>query len=217
MFDFNAARETMLDSQIRPSDVTDIKLQSAFRKIPREKFVPKARMALAYGDANIELGGGRWMLKPRDFAKMVDAADVQSDDIVLNIACGRGYSVAILAQLAETVVGLEVDAELVKKATERLDHCETTNAAVVQGDLKAGAVEHGPFNIIFVNGGVSCVSKHWFEQLANGGRLVVPVVDGPICRVKIYTKSGDSIGERIVFDAGVPLLPGFEREDAFAL
>jgi protein-L-isoaspartate(D-aspartate) O-methyltransferase len=77
MFDFNAARETMLDCQIRTADVTELRVQAAFRAVPREKFVPKAKMALAYGDANIDLGGGRWMMKPRDFGKMIEAADIK--------------------------------------------------------------------------------------------------------------------------------------------
>ena len=217
MFDFNAARETMLDCQIRTSDVTEFKVQAAFRAIPREKFVPKAKIALAYGDSNIDLGNGRWMSKPRDFAKMVDAADIQSTDIVLNIACGRGYSVAILAQLAETVVALESEDEFVEKATQMLDQCEITNAAVVKGDLKAGAGEHGPFDIIFVNGAVNDIPQAWFDQLSTNGKLIVPVMSGPICRVHIFTKSGNIIGERVVFDAGVPVLPGFEKEAAFAL
>ncbi len=113
MFDFTAARETMLDSQIRTNDVTDRRIQAAFRKIPRECFVPKAKIAMAYGDANVDLGGGRWMLRPRDFSKMVEAADIADTDIILDIACGRGYSVAIMAQLAETVVALEDGIETV--------------------------------------------------------------------------------------------------------
>lgn len=217
MFDYNAARETMLDCQIRTSDVTDLRLQSAFRKVPREKFVPKNKMALAYGDACIELGDGRWMMKPRDFAKMVDTADIGSTDIVLDIACGRGYSVAVLSHMAETVVALEASDDLVAKATERLNQCEITNAAVVKGDFKAGAGEHGPFDVIFVNGAVTQIPQAWIEQLANNGRLVVPVLEGRMCRVKIFTKSGDSIADRIAFDAGIPVLPGFEKEQEFVL
>lgn len=220
MFDFNAARETMLDSQIRTNDVTDARIQSAFREVPRECFVPKAKMALAYGDANVDLGEGRWMLRPRDFSKMVEFADIVETDVVLDIACGRGYSVAVMAQLAETVVALEETAEAVERATGLLDKCGVSNAAVVQGDLKAGAPEHGPFNVIFVNGAVSNVPQTWLDQLANGGRLVVAVSEGgsgSLCRVMVYTKSGDSVGERIVFDACLPVLPGFAPEQAFVL
>ncbi len=217
MFDFSAARETMLDSQIRTNDVTDRDVQAAFLKVPRECFVPKSKMALAYGDANVDLGNGRWMLRPRDFSKMIASAEILDTDVVLDIACGRGYSVAVMAQLAETVVALEETEEDVERATHLLEKCDVSNAAVVQGDLKAGAPEHGPFNVIFVNGAVSEVPQTWFDQLANGGRLVVALSEGAICRVAVYTKSGDSIGERIAFDANVPVLPGFEAKQSFVL
>jgi len=217
MFDFAAARETMLESQIRTNDVTDRRVQAAFLAVPRERFMPKTKQALAYGDTNVDLGEGRFMLRPRDFAKMIDAADVEATDIVLDIACGRGYSVAILAQLAETVVALEETDAAVEKATALLERCDVTNAAVVKGDLKAGAPEHGPFDVIFVNGAISSVPQTWLDQLANGGRLVAAVSEGPVCRVVVHTKSGDRVGERVVFDAAMPVLPGFERAQEFIL
>ncbi|PHR58300.1 MAG: protein-L-isoaspartate O-methyltransferase [Robiginitomaculum sp.] len=217
MFDFNAARVTMLDSQIRTNDVTDFAIQAAFRKIPRELFVPKSKMALAYGDANVDVGEGRWLIRPRDFSKMIDAADIAKTDVVLDIACGRGYSVAVMAELAETVVALEETDEAVERATSILERCGVTNAAVVKGELKAGAPEHGPFDVIFVNAAVSTVPQTWLDQLANGGRLLVAKAEGPLCRVMVFTKTGDKVGERIVFDAQIPTLPGFTPEQEFVL
>lgn len=217
MFDFAAARETMLDCQIRTNDVTDHDIQAAFRAVPRECFVPKSKTALAYSDVHIDLGEGRYMLRPRDFAKMLDAADIMGTDVVLNIGCGRGYSVAVLSRLAETVVALEQSEEAVRRATELLDRCGTNNAAVVQGDFRAGAPEHGPFDVIFVGGSVANVPRTWLDQLTNNGRLVVAVNDGPVSRIKVYKKSNDKVGERTAFDANIPALPGFEHKQIFAL
>lgn len=214
-FDFNAARETMVESQIRTADVTDLSLLSAFRKTPRERFVPAARMALAYGDAVIQYDEDRFLLRPRDFAKLAQAADIQSHEVVLDIACGRGYSTAVLAQVAETVVGLEADEERVDRATNLLTETDIMNAAVVKGDLKRGAPEHGPFDVIMVNGAVSEVPDAWFGQLANGGRLAVIVKNGPIGRATLFTKSGNAIGDRVVFDANAPYMPGFEPAPSF--
>lgn len=215
MFDFSAARNHMVESQIRTSDVTDLEVLGAFRAVAREDFVPKAQHALAYGDAHVDLGGGRTMIRPRDFAKMVQAADITPEDVVLDIACGRGYSTAILAHLGETVVGLEDTDEAVENATSHLVEADITNAAVVKGDLKAGAPEHGPFNVIFVNGAVAAVPKTWFDQLANDGRLVCLVQNGPVGRVCVYTKAGNSVGERVVFDASAPVLSGFAATPEF--
>ena len=215
MFDFKAARHHMVESQIRTSDVTDLKVIKAFRNFSRENFVPKIHRALAYGDAHIDLGSGRVMIRPRDFAKMVQAAKIVSSDIVLDIACGRGYSTAILAQLSDTVVGLESNEADVVRATDVLTDAEVTNAAVVQGKLTDGAAKHGPFDVIFVNGAIPEVPEIWTNQLAENGRLVCLIQSGPIGQVRVYKKINNIIGETIVFDASAPTIPGFEKEEVF--
>lgn len=216
MFDFTAAREHMIDCQIRTADVTDLTVLKAFRSVKREEFVPKSKSALAYSDANIELESDRIAMRPRDIAKLIQSADIKPTDIVLDIACGRGYSSAILSHLAETVIALEDSDERVEKATAALAEAGADNAVVVKGDIKAGAKEHGPFDVIFVNGAVGEVSKHWFDQLANEGRLVAIVLEDNIGRACVFTRSGDTIGDRIVFDAHVPALPGTSRPAEFA-
>jgi len=215
MTDFSAARDAMVESQIRTSDVTDLGILGAFRRTAREAFVPTARKALAYADCQVETDEGRIMLSPRDLSKLIQAADIDAQDVVLDIACGRGYSTAILAQLADTVIGLETDESAVARATELLVDADITNAAVVQGDLKSGAAEHGPFNVIFVGASLPSVHQSWFSQLTNGGRLVSIIQSGPVGRATVFTKSGDAIGETVAFDTSAPYLPGFKPADAF--
>ena len=215
MTDFSAARDAMVESQIRTSDVTDLAVLAAFRSTAREAFIPTARKALAYADCHVQTDEGRIMLSPRDLAKMIQAVDIEPGDVVLDLACGRGYSSAILAQLADTVVGLETDEAAVARATELLVEADISNAAVVQGDLKSGAAEHGPFNVIFIGGAVPAVHQPWFSQLANGGRIVCIVQNGPVGRVTVFTKSGDAVGQKVIFDTSAPHLPGFEPEAEF--
>jgi protein-L-isoaspartate(D-aspartate) O-methyltransferase len=149
-------------------------------------------------------------------AKLIHAADIRSSDVVLDIACGRGYSCALIARLAETVVGLEEDGSgFAAKATERLAEIGADNAVVVEGDLKAGAPKQGPFNVIIVGGAVAQPPKAWFDQLAEGGRLAVIEREGPVGRARIYTKARGAVGERSAFDADATLLPGFEPEPGF--
>lgn len=214
-FDYAQAREIMVESQIRTADVTEPEVLAAFRRTPRERFVPQSKMALAHGDAVVNYDDGRMLLRPRDFAKLIQAADIQPNEVVLDIACARGYSTAILAQIAETVVGLDTDEASVERATGLLTDIGILNAAIVQGDLKRGAAEHGPFDVIIVQGAVHSVPDAWLSQLANGGRLAVIIKDGPVGHATIYTKSGDVFGDQIKFDAHAPLLPGFEPEAAF--
>ena len=217
MFDYKAARDHMVESQIRTSDVTDLRVVKAFRTVARELFVPKSSKALAYADVNIELGDGRAVMKPRDISKLIQAADVKPTDIVLDVACGRGYSTAILAQLAETVIALEDTDERVEKATGNLAEIGADNAVVVKGDIKSGAREHGPFDVIFINGAVGEVQKVWLDQLANNGRLVTIVQNDHIGHACVFTKSGDTVGDRIEFDACAPILPETVKPKAFAL
>lgn len=214
-FDYSQAREIMVESQIRTSDVTDLDLLVAFRRTAREAFVPQNQMALAYADAQVEYPNGRTLLSPRDFAKLVQAADVKDSDVVLDLACARGYSTAILAQISDTVVGLETEEETVTRATDLLMAAGILNAAVVQGDLKRGAAEHGPFDVIIVGGAVHTVPDSWFAQLADGGRLAVIVKDGPIGRATVFTKTGNAVGDRVEFDAHAPYLQGFAPEPTF--
>jgi protein-L-isoaspartate(D-aspartate) O-methyltransferase len=216
MTDYAKARLAMVHSQIRPNDVTDHRIQDAMAEIPRELFVPKAERARAYADAEVRLNETRVMLSPMHLAKLIHAADIHSSDVVLDIACGRGYSCALIARLAETVVGLEEEGSgFAAKATERLAEIGADNAVVVEGDLKAGAPKQGPFNVIIVGGAVAAPPKAWFDQLAEGGRLAVIEREGPVGRARIYTKAKGAVGERSAFDANATLLPGFEPEPGF--
>ena len=215
MFDYAAARQHMINSQIRTNDVTDGAILASFRAIPRELFVPTGQRALSYSDVHIKTDDERYLLRPRDFSKMIEAAEIKPTDIVLDIACGRGYSTAVLAGLCDTVVGLEDDEERVTHATDLLTKAEVSNAAIVKSDLKSGAREHGPFDVIMLSGSVPSVPKTWLDQLSNGGRLVAVIQNGPIGRVSVFTRGGDAVGERVVFDASVPTLPGFETVPEF--
>jgi protein-L-isoaspartate(D-aspartate) O-methyltransferase len=213
--DYPAARRAMLEGQVRVNDVTGRELQAAMLEVPRELFVPKLKRPLAYGDIDLPLPPDRWLMRPRDFAKLVQALGVEKSDIVLDVACGRGYSCAVLARLATMVVGLESTAAMIEKANEALDAAGVVNAAMVQGDLKAGVPDQGPYDVIFVNGAVEVVPDAWFSQLADGGRLGVVVRERGVGRATVFTRVGGVAGSRVEFDCATPVLPGFERPRAF--
>jgi len=212
---FSRERDAMVDSQIHTADVTDRRLLKALRTLPRHKFMPKSKSALAYADCEVEAAPGRWMLRPRDLGMLIHAADIQADELVLNIASGRGYSTAVLARMAETVVGVEANEGLVGKSTEALSDAGCDNAVVLQGDPVMGAPGQGPYDVIFVEGGVEEAPRVWFEQLKDGGRLAVVIRKGSVGKATIFTRSGDSIGQRVVFDSTPRLIPGFAKEAGF--
>jgi protein-L-isoaspartate(D-aspartate) O-methyltransferase len=217
MTDFAQARRMMVDGQIRTSDVTDLRVQAAFAEVPRERFVPPDRQALAYLDRDVPVDGAgtRRLLKPMVLAKLIQAADVRAGDRVLDVACGTGYSSAILARLAAAVIALEEDAALADAAVATLAAVGANNAKVVVGPLPAGWPREAPYDVILLNGSTEIAPQALLDQLADGGRLVGVVGRAPIGKGTVYRRSGAHVSSHPEFDAVAPLLPGFAKPPAF--
>ena len=208
-----AARLHMIDSQIRPNDVTDPQLLEAINAVPRETFVPRAARALAYADVPVEVAPGRALLEPRSFAKLLQLARITVTDRILDVGCATGYSSAVLARLGGHVVALEQDADLLRVASEAL----STNASVtlVQGSLIEGARMEGPFDVIVVEGAIEQTPDILLSQLKEGGRLVAIINDNGQGRGTLFVKENGGIGRRAVFDAAAPVLAGFKKAVGF--
>ncbi|MEQ9811796.1 MAG: protein-L-isoaspartate O-methyltransferase [Azospirillaceae bacterium] len=216
MTDYATARANMVDGQIRTNRVTDAALIAAFREIPRELFVPKAVRGIAYVDEDIPLGHGRFLMEPMIFARLLQEARIGQGDVVLDIGCTRGYSTAIIARVADTVVAVETRKDLANEATKNLAELGVDNAAIVEGTLEEGYPSQAPYDVIVIEGGVSAVPDRLFRQLGDGGRLVTVVRQpGAVGRAVLYLKTGDTISHRILFDANTPILPGFEPVPEF--
>jgi protein-L-isoaspartate(D-aspartate) O-methyltransferase len=208
-----SARFNMVEAQIRSSNVTDQRILAAMNAVAREKFVPRAAQALAYADVPVALAPGRFMLDPRSFAKLLQLAQVTASDRVLDVACGTGYSSAVLARLAGDVIALEQDADLLRAASELLADI-VGKVELVQGGLVEGVKGQAPYDVIFVNGAIEEVPQTLLDQLAEGGRLVAVIKDGQ-SRAWLYLKENGQVGRRPDFDAEVPLLAGFRKAMGF--
>ena len=216
MTDFATARLNMVESQIRPNKVSDPRLIEVLEDIPREAFFPEAMRPIAYVDRSLELGGGRYILDPMVFARLLQAADVGPGDLVLDIACGTGYSTAVECRLASTVVALESDLEMAEAANQALSDLGIDNAVVVTGDLANGCSAQAPYDVIVINGAVEDIPKHLSDQLAEGGRLVTVMIDDQgIGRAILLERSPAGLSQRTLFDANVPGLPDFSKETGF--
>lgn len=216
MQDYAAAREMMVDCQVRPSDVTRYAVIDAMLQVPRERFVPSSKRSVAYAGEAIETAAGRWLLDPRVFAKMVDAAEIEPTDAVLDIGCGLGYSSAVLSRICRAVISVESDETMAKAAEETLSSLGYDNVAVLTSPLEEGADSEKPFDAIFVQGGVGDVPQPLFDQLVEDGRLIAIWMDGSFGQVRVSTKTGETISHRWIFDAAAPLLPGFSKAASFA-
>ena len=217
MTDFSARRVMMVDSQVRPSDVTKFPIIEAMLAIPREAYVDTAKREAAYMGENLPFAPGRVMLEPRTLAKMLDALDIQPTDVVLDIGCGLGYSTAVIARCADAVVAVE-DTEAMASAAQNLLAAQgVDNAAVIAGALAAGAAKHGPYDVITVQGGVEAVPEALLLQLKEGGRIACLFMEAALGVVRIGYKSGGEVSWRYGFNAGAPVLPGFGVTRVFAL
>jgi protein-L-isoaspartate(D-aspartate) O-methyltransferase len=215
MTDYAQQRLNMVDAQVRTNDVTDLRIHAAMREVPRERFVPASKQAMAYADALVEVAPRRFLLDPRTFSKLLQLASVRSSDSVLDVGCATGYSSAILARLARIVTALEQDVDLVRIAVDALGSAGATNATVVQGQFHDGFKGRAPYNVIFINGAIEAAPDALLGQLSEGGRLVAIEGLEALGRARLYVREHGEIGSRPDFNATVPVLAGFKRAVGF--
>jgi len=215
---FEQARKNMIDCQIVPNNIVDQRIIDAMATTPREEFVPLPMQGIAYADDDVQLGMGRILQEPLTMARMIQAAKIQSDDVVLLLGAGTGYTAAILGALCSTVVGIEPDTALAKQADKLLHDLDVCNAVVISEDQTIGYPRQAPYDVIYINGGVEEISEDIMHQLKEGGRLVTvvagttPYIGEAVC----FTRQGDQFIEEHLFETRSHILTGFEAEAEFS-
>jgi protein-L-isoaspartate(D-aspartate) O-methyltransferase len=221
MADYTTQRANMVDSQVRPSDVTDRRIPRAMLEVPREVFVPAAQRSLAYRDGPLHVSdgpnGGRFLLSPRVLSKMLQYLEVAESDTVLDIGCATGYSAAVLSHLAKNVIAIESDAALAQRAIANLAAIGAANVTVETGTLPEGLPARAPYDAILIEGSIAHLPPNLLDQLKDGGRLVAVIFERGIGKVALWRRYGMQFDHRTLFDAGVAPLPGFERTVEFVL
>lgn len=217
MTDFALARLNMVESQIRTNKVTSVPLIETFKDIPRERFAPANGQSFAYVDEDLPIGNGRYLLEPMVLARLLQAADLRASDNALEIGCATGYGAAILSRQVAAVVGIDIDADLVATGNQLLADLGIDNAALIAGDMEAGYVRQSPFDVIVINGAVEQVSEDLLAQIGPQGRLVTVVrkVGQPFGVATLFERTPNGVDQRVLFDASVPLLPGFRDRPGF--
>jgi protein-L-isoaspartate(D-aspartate) O-methyltransferase len=225
MIDFARRRLTMVETQLRPNEVTDRRLLAAMGTLPRERFVPERFRAFAYIDEGIEVfpaidaAPARALLAPMVLARLVQLAAVEAGDTVLDVGCATGYSTAVLAWLGRAVVGVEPEPELAEAARGNLRALALANVEIVEGDLARGSPDKGPYDVILLNGSVPAPPETLFGQLKDGGRLAAILArpsPGTQGKATLFVKAEGEVSGLPHFDAGAVALPGFSRESSFS-
>ncbi|MEO6841740.1 MAG: protein-L-isoaspartate O-methyltransferase [Bradyrhizobium sp.] len=219
MSGFSTARQNMVDCQVRPSDVTDIRIIDAMLEVPREAFVPQNQRAMAYLDLDLDVSEGgaakRFLIKPVVTARMLQAAEIKDTDNVLVAGCASGYTAALVAKLAAQVTATESDSALSAKAKAALAGLGLANVTVRSAAAAEGDPADAPYDVIVLNGATEILPEGLFRQLKEGGRLVGVFATTQPPRATLVTHSHDDFGHRALFDAVAPVLPGLERLPAF--
>jgi protein-L-isoaspartate(D-aspartate) O-methyltransferase len=219
MSGISPARQKMVDGQVRPSDVTDLRIIDAMLAVPREVFVPENQRALAYLDLDLDVSDGgsakRFLIKPAVTAKMLQAADIKDTDNVLVAGGATGYTAALVARLAARVTATETDPVHAARASEVMAQLGLPNVTFRAADAAAGDPANAPYDVIVLEGATEIVPHGLYGQLKEGGRLVGVFAMTKPARATIVTHSHGDFGNRALFDAAVPVLPGLERRPVF--
>ena len=216
MADFTQARQNMVDCQLRTNKIVDENIINAFSSVPRELFVERRLQGIAYTDKDISVGFNRYLISPMIFGKLLQSLNIHPSEVALDVGCATGYSSAVLAHLVMTVVALEANKELAVKANDNFRSLAVDNAVVVEGAMDAGYSTQGPYDIIIIAAGIPLIPKSLKNQLADGGRLCTVIIsDKGLGNAVLLTKNHGIISERILFDANISAIPGFEIEKGF--
>lgn len=219
--DYPTLRRTAVDCQIRPYGVIDQRLLGRFLDVPREIFTPEGQESLAYSDGDVRLplegGGARAMLAPMVLARLLQDAAIRPTDVVLDVGGATGYTAALAAGLGASVVALESDAFLSRRAAENFRTLALENVEAVNGSLREGASAKAPYDVIVVNGAAEEGLDELLGQLAQNGRLLAfaPQTAGA-AKALLYSRDRDAVSSRTLFEASAKLLPEFAKTPAFA-
>jgi protein-L-isoaspartate(D-aspartate) O-methyltransferase len=211
--EFDNMRRFMIDSQLRTSGVNTAWILSIMGTVPRDKFVPVDRAATAYSDRSVPLGSGRSLNPPLTTGLMLQAAGLQSDDTVLLVGAATGYLARLIAAHVASVTAVEQSTDLLVRARKNLNGL--SNVALIEGPLNSGAQDNAPYSVVIIDGAITTLPDAIIAQLANGGRLVCGLLEGPVSRLALGYKRQGAVSLRTVTECEIAPFPGFAREKEF--
>jgi protein-L-isoaspartate(D-aspartate) O-methyltransferase len=209
---FEHMRRAMIASQLRTTGTNDPRVLAAMGEVPRERFVPKGRVAVAYADALVPLAAGRELNNPMALGRLLTEAAPLESDRAMVIGAATGYAAAVLARLVASVAAVEEDAGLAAAARAAL---AGTGVAVVEGPMAEGHAEGAPYDLILIDGAVEFIPEALIAQLGEEGRLAAGIVENGVTRLALGRKAGEGFGMAAFADAAAAIIPGFVKPRTF--
>ena len=211
------SRFNMIEQQIRPWDVLDGAVLALLAKLPREDFVPKQYLGLAFADLEIPLGDGQLMLSPKMEGRILQSLEIKKTDKVLEIGTGSGYLTALLAMQAKHVDSVELNAKISKQAAKNIAAQGIENVNLVVADGVHGLAANAPYDVIVFTGSTPLLNTQVERQLAVGGRMFVVVGDAPAMEAKLITRiSSDNFKTDVLFETCLPAIVNAPQAEKFA-
>ncbi|HET7315791.1 MAG TPA: protein-L-isoaspartate O-methyltransferase [Sphingomicrobium sp.] len=206
--DYAAAREAMVDTQLRPQGVNYPPLEEAMATVEREAFVAEGARPLAYIDRAVPMGDGRLMSAPIVVGRLLNEMTPLAGERALVVGCGTGYSAAVLMAMGLEVVALESSTALAERG-------RSLGIEIVEGPLEEGWKKRAPYHLILIDGAVETIPETIINQLTDHGRLGTALIDRGVCRLAVGRKAGGGFGLHTMADAGAAALPGFAKPRTF--
>lgn len=210
---FEHMRRAMVASQLRTTGVSNPRVVAAMGAVPRERFVPQDKIAIAYADAMVPLGNGRELNSPMATGRLLSEAAPREGERALVVGAATGYAAAVLARLVGSVIALEEDPVLVVAATKAL---QGSGATLVQGPLTEGYAPGAPYDLILIDGAVEFVPEALIDQLVDGGRLAAGILERGVSRLSLGRRAGSGFGMAAFSDTAATILPGFVKPRTFS-
>ena len=210
------ARHNMIEQQIRPWDVLDQRVLELIDGLPRDKFVPMAYLKLAYADINIPLNHGQVMMPPKIEARMLQALNIKSSDIILEVGTGSGYVTALLARSGKHVYSVDVYPDFVESAGRKLAELGISNVTLESGDAVNGWDSHAPYDVIAITGSLPALPDTFLQSLKIGGRLFVITGQEPVMEAYLITRNAEqSWVKQPLFETVLPPLVNASQPQRF--
>ena len=207
--------KNMIDGQVKPLSNIEPSILEALYNIDRKDYIPENFRDFSYSEKNVYIGNGRYLPKPAITAKLLSALKVETLETVLIIGSGTGYSAAITSKIAETVICIEEDQDLITFSESIASSNSMNNIVFIKNKLSKGYIDQGPYSCILIEGGVEEVPNIILDQIAEGGKLVTVIMQNDTGSAIKYSRKNNQIISQFLFSIEAPLLKSFEKAKKF--